>query len=93
MELEPYFCLSCRHEGVNKGIIQIITPCEKCGSLLIVPLASMHLLDIDALSQSLPELLLEDAEYRKLVGKRHLKLVPPMPVESTDEKVDEPENE
>lgn len=77
MLLDPYYCLSCHHKGVNKGLITILSECEKCQSLLIVPIASMHVLDIDALSMSLPSLLAEDRQYRQRKGKRHLKLVQP----------------
>lgn len=73
---DPYFCISCGHKGVHNGIIQITTPCEKCNSILIVPLASLHLMDIDALSISIPELLAEEERYKNWRGRKHLRVVP-----------------
>jgi hypothetical protein len=74
--IDPYYCLNCNHKGNHEGIIQISTPCENCGSLLIVPIASLHLFEMESLSMSLPELLAQEQEYKGWRGKKHLKVVP-----------------
>lgn len=76
MQKDAYFCLNCNHKGSVNGIITMLTPCEKCDSLLIVPVASMHLLEIDRLTQSLPALIAEDSQYKRWKGKKHLRIVP-----------------
>lgn len=75
MSHDPYYCLSCQHKAAHEGIITILSECHRCGSLLIVPLACMHIMDMQSLSASLPSLIAEDVAYRKRQGKRHLKLV------------------
>jgi hypothetical protein len=69
MEKEPYYCVSCGHKGMHEGIICVTTPCEKCESLLIVPLNSVFVLNLEDL-QELADLL-EDTKPKS----RHLTLV------------------
>lgn len=76
MHKDPYFCLSCNDKGYINGIITILSPCNRCGSLLILPLASLHMIEIHALQQSLPTLLAEERQYRKWTGRKHLRVVP-----------------
>jgi hypothetical protein len=73
LKVDYYFCLNCNFKGCVKGVISILTPCSRCNSLLIMPLASLHLLEWSRID--LPKLQLSEADYRQLPGKKHLKLV------------------
>lgn len=76
MTHDPYYCLSCGYQGAIKGIISITSTCERCDSLLILPLANAYMLNIDDLSLSVPKLIAEESQYRKWRGKKHLRVVP-----------------
>lgn len=74
-EKDPYYCIVCGHEGEVEGIIGIDTPCGKCGSVLIVPLNSVYIMQMDDIAE-LAEMLGELENPKK--AKRHLTLVPPL---------------
>lgn len=76
MTHDPYLCLNCNYQGALKGIISIASTCERCDSLLILPLASAYMLNIDDLSLSVPKLIAEESQYRSWRGKKHLRVVP-----------------
>lgn len=82
---DEYFCINCNHKGSVDGIITLLTPCERCDSLLIVPIASVHMFQLEDLVMSMPTLVAEESQYRKWRGKKHLRVVP-------DEAVGVPEN-
>lgn len=69
MNIDPYYCIVCGHQGEHEGIIGIDTPCDKCGSLLIVPLSSMYIVSMDDF-QELADM------FQEPKPKRHLSLVP-----------------
>ena len=79
-DMDPYYCIVCGHEGEDEGIIGIDTPCEKCGSVLIVPLNSVYIMQMDDIAE-LAEMLGELENPKK--AKRHLTLVPSLQPEVT----------
>lgn len=76
---DEYFCINCNHKGGVDGIITIMTPCEKCESLLIVPIWSMHMFQLEDLITSMPSLVAEESQYKKWRGRAHLRVVPNEP--------------
>lgn len=79
--IDPYYCIVCGHQGEHQGIIGMDTPCDKCGSLLIVPLSSVYIMNMDEF-QDLADMFQGMDEPKK----RHLSLVPPVEEGDTNEK-------
>lgn len=79
MQKDPYYCLQCGHKGEHDGIIGIMTPCGECGSQFIMPLASMHIVELESMDELEAYLRGEAPKSQK---RKHLKLLPGGPDEN-----------